>query len=118
VRESADGVTMLAMSHSSSRHRRSALLRDLERSGLSVAEFCRRKGIAYSTVAAWRAAERRLVTPRFVEIETVPPTAAAAALPERHMPDLRHPEALCAELTLPGGAVLRVYASTGAGGAS
>ena len=118
MRESADWVTMLAMSHSSFRHRRAALLRELELSGLSVAEFCRRKGIACSTVAAWRAAERRLVAPRFVEIETVPPTAAAAARPERHTPDLRHAAALCAELTLPGGAVLRVYASADAGGAS
>ncbi len=118
MRESTGGVTMLAMSHSTSRYRRAALLRDLERSGLSVAEFCRRKGIAYSTVAAWRAAERRLVAPRFVEIETVPPAAAAAARPERHTPDQRHAAALCAELTLPGGAVLRVYASAGAGGAS
>ena len=91
---------------------------DLERSGLSNAEFCWRKGIAYSTVAEWRAAERRLDIPRFVEIKTVPPTAAAAARPDRHTPEPRHPAALCAGFTLPGGAVLRVYASAGAGGAT
>ena len=45
---------------------RETVLRELDRSGVSVAEFCRRRGLAYSTVMAWRRLRRRAV--RFVEI--------------------------------------------------
>jgi transposase-like protein len=91
-------------------NRRAAVLRDLERSGLSMAEFCRRHGLAYSTVAAWRGARRR-VAGRFVEVEMdEEPVAAPAGLESESM--------LCAELTLPGGAVLRVFSHGGKGGAS
>jgi transposase-like protein len=93
-------------------NRRAAVLRDLERSGLSMAEFCRRHGLAYSTVAAWRGARQRLAG-RFVEVEMDEESVAGPAGPE---PD---PQAmLCAELMLPGGAVLRVFSRSGKGAAS
>ena len=116
VRETDGCVTMPGMSHSTSQRRRAALLRDLERSGLSVAEFCRRRGLAYSTVAAWRAASRRSAAPRFIEVEAALPDSQPTCTPAA--PDTAMPSALCAELTLPGGAVLRVYAPFSAGGAA
>jgi transposase-like protein len=93
-------------------NRRAAVLRDLERSGLSMAEFCRRHGLAYSTVAAWRGARRR-VAGRFVEVEMDEEPMSGAPGPQ---PDSQ--SMLCAELTLPGGAVLRVFSRGGKGGAS
>jgi hypothetical protein len=91
--------------------RRGAVLRDLERSGLSMAEYCRRAGLTYGTVAAWRCAQRRK-TARFIEVEEVESTGSAPA-PD---PGPGRPEMLCAELLLPGGAVLRVYTRGGEGG--
>lgn len=88
---------------------RAAVLRALEESGLSMAEFCRRRGLAYATVAAWRSVERRRAG-GFVEVEA---QDSAGALSERS-PDAA---ALCVELSLPGGAVLRVYQRAGEGGA-
>lgn len=89
-------------------NRRAAVLRELERSGLSMAEFCRREELPYSTVAAWRSTQRRQAG-RFIEVESsgVPAAAAAATA-----------EVLCAELVLPGGAVLRVFTRTAEGGAA
>ena len=84
---------------------RAAVLRALEQSGLSMAEFCRRRGLAYGTVALWRAKARQAAG-RFIEVETragIGPVGEGAAM-------------LCAELALPGGAVLRVYHRGGAGG--
>ena len=82
------------------------VLRALEQSGLSMAEFCRRRDLPYATVASWRSSARREPV-RFVEVEAAEGTSA-----------LRHQAAssLCAELLLPGGAVLRVYQIAGAGG--
>lgn len=85
---------------------RAAVLRALEQSGLSMAEFCRRKGLSYSTVALWRARARRAAG-RFIEVEM-----PAAATPHRDPGTV-----LCAEFTLPGGAVLRVYHRGAEGGA-
>jgi hypothetical protein len=70
-----------------------------------MAEFCRRRGLAYGTVALWRSQARRSAG-RFVEVET-----ASGAAPAREFNAM-----LCAELALPGGAVLRVYHRGGAGG--
>lgn len=88
---------------------RAAVLRALESSGLSMAEFCRRRGLAYATVAAWRSVERRRAG-GFVEVETPAQAAAAGNSPAGGA-------ALCAELLLPGGALLRVYHRAGEGGA-
>jgi lambda repressor-like predicted transcriptional regulator len=84
-------------------NRRAAVLRALERSGLSMAEFCRREELPYSTVAAWRSAQRREAG-RFIEVESAVAPAMTAA------------EVLCAELVLPGGAVLRIFTRGGAEG--
>lgn len=91
-----------------------ALLREFEGSGLSMAEFCRRREVAYSTMMAWRRAGRQEV-PRqgrraaFVEVEAVGVSRAEPA---------RDPGqgTVCAELVLPGGAVLRVYQMASTGG--
>ena len=86
--------------------RRVALLREFERSGLSMAEFCRRREVGYSTMAAWRRSARR-GTAAFVEVEPVESGEPPAA---------RSTGRLCAELMLPGGAVLRVYQINPTGG--
>ncbi len=83
-----------------------ALLREFEGSGLSMAEFCRRREVGYSTMAAWRRAGRMRAA-AFVEVEAVesglPMTGASRG-------------SLSAELILPGGAVLRVYQMSATGG--
>ena len=92
----------------SAENRRAALLREFEGSGLSMAEFCRRRGVGYSAMAAWLRAWRNRPAAAFVEVEPLPaerndggsPAAAGKA---------RCSGSLCAELVLPGGAVLRVY---------
>ena len=71
-----------------------ALLREFERSGLSMAEFCRRREVGYSTMAAWRRAARRGGA-AFVEVEPMESGEPPAA---------RSTGRLCAELMLPGGA--------------
>lgn len=86
------------------------MLRELDHSGLSMAEFCRRRELPYGTVAAWRGMARRAPI-RFIEI--VPePVVEQTTLPREES------RGLCAELTLPGGAVLRVYQLAGQGGAA
>lgn len=87
---------------------RAAVLRALEHSGLSMAEFCRRRGLAYATVAGWRNAARRSGG-TFVEVE-----AQGGAGPPG--PQTTDAAALCVELALPGGAVLRVYQRGAQGG--
>ena len=57
--------------------RLAAVLRDLERSGLSMAEFCRREDLPYSSVAAWRSAQRREAG-RFIEVVSTGDSAMAA----------------------------------------
>jgi transposase-like protein len=88
---------------------RAAVLRALEQSGLTMAEFCRRRGLAYTTVTAWRSAARRRAG-TFVEVEAQGP---AGPVTEGTMTAA----ALCVELALPGGAVLRVYQRSAEGGA-
>lgn len=83
-----------------------ALLREFERSGLSMAEFCRQREVGYSTMAAWRRSARR-GGGAFVEVEPL----VSGALPAG-----RSTGPLCAELMLPGGAVLRVYQINPTGG--
>ena len=95
------------MSMTKEQDRRAAVLRELERSGLSMAEFCRRRELCYGTVALWRA-QARSAAGRFIEVETA--DAASSSPPEPG-------NMLCAELTLPGGAVRRVYHHGREGGA-
>lgn len=86
--------------------RRDALLRELDESGLSMAEFCRQRGLVYGSVAAWRSASRRK-TRAFVEVDSSvsEPVAASEAPYPRDDTSRR----LTAELLLPGGIVLRVF---------
>lgn len=83
-----------------------ALLREFEHSGLTMAEFCRRREVGYSTMAAWRRSCRERPG-AFVEVEPLESVAAPVA---------RSNGRLCAELMLPGGAVLRVYQINPTGG--
>lgn len=86
---------------------RVALLREFEGCGLSMAEFCRRREVAYSTMMAWRRAGHGEMPVHggraaFVEVE---------AAGGRSVEPVREPGegTVCAELVLPGGALLRVY---------
>lgn len=98
----------------SGKDRRVALLREFEGSGLSMAEFCRRREVAYSTMMAWRRWGRQGFAPQgqraaFVEVEAI---GVSGAEPVRDPGQGR----LCAELVLPGGAVLRIYQMASTGG--
>ena len=101
---------------------RSALLEECKSSGLTIAEFCRRRGIGCSTMFKWMGdAGRRdrengshaaaAETPRFVEVKMEGYENGAAVRPVPRVPKRsgRPSDALCAELILPGGAVLRIY---------
>jgi hypothetical protein len=89
------------------------VLRELERSGLSMAEFCRRRGLAYGTVAGWRGAARR-ETPRFVEVEMDVERPSESGAPPPVMESNSLPSM---ELRLPGGTVLLIYQAQSQGGA-
>ena len=109
---------------------RETVLRELDRSGVSAAEFCRRRGLAYSTVMAWR--RRRAV--RFVEIlpevagEGGPVAAVAPGSDGRGNAgssrdgsrdgsrEVAAQAALRVEVCLPGGVILRVFAPQGTTG--
>jgi transposase-like protein len=109
---------------------RAALLEDYKTSGLTIAGFCRERGIGYSTMFKWlrgagmpvqKEQERTPETPRFVEVEMEGHENGAEARPvARPLKRQSRPAAaLCAELILPGGAVLRVYHNnSGEGGAA
>jgi transposase-like protein len=86
--------------------RRVASLREFERSGQSTAKFCRRREVGYSTMAAWRRSARQ-GTAAFVEVEPLDRMTPPAG---------RSTGRLCAELQLPGGAVLRNYQMIPTGG--
>jgi transposase-like protein len=109
---------------------RAALIDECKASGLTIAEFCRRRGVGYSTMFKWMggagtagrengshtaAAEP---APRFVEVEMEGHENGAEARPvARPLKRQSRPAAaLCAELLLPGGAVLRVYHNSSAEG--
>jgi hypothetical protein len=102
---------------SAGKDRRVALLREFEGSGLTMAEFCRRREVGYSTMASWRRSLRGR-TNLFVEVEpqeSVPASAASGAGADADL-ICRSTGHLCAELVLPAGAVLRVYQITPTGG--
>jgi transposase-like protein len=62
-------VSGLGIRRVSAENRRAALLREFDGSGLSMAEFCRRRGVGYSTMAAWRRTWRSRPAATFVEVE-------------------------------------------------
>ena len=93
-------------------NRRAALLREFEGSGLSMAEFCRRRGVRYSTMAAWRRAVPRQPTTAFIEVEAIKGHGGGAEAEASS----RSTGCLSAELSLPGGALLRVYQIPSTGG--
>jgi transposase-like protein len=116
-------------SRATSSHR-AAVLRRLSSSGLSLAAFCRREGLAYQTLLAWRRAQRLALAAApvaaapFLDVECAPDASSAGGSITNHasfaptisatIPLVRQ-ETLIAELALPGGVCLRVFsASTGA----
>lgn len=78
-------VARLGMAKSSTQERRAAWLREFEVSGLSLAEFCRREGLAYSTVLNWRRLARETasasLSPAFVVVEALQPEPEPDASP-------------------------------------
>src|SRR5512138_1218564 len=62
-----------------SKEQRGLILEEFERSGVSGAEFARRCGLKYSTLAGWRQRQRRSRKPRRLQpvrlLEAVLPTA-------------------------------------------
>ena len=94
------------MGKRSSEQKRRWVLQKLKDSELTGAEFCRRRGLCYATVMRWRReAEKDLCDASrvpFVEVELADQSAH-----ENDVDDSR--PRLCAELSLPGGAVLRLY---------
>ena len=87
--------------------RRETVLRELEQSGLPMAEFCRRRGLVYGTVAAWRSTARRRRSPAFVEVDM-----DGQSQPIMNVPDPGSVR-LYAEVQFPGGVVLRVFGNGG-----
>ncbi len=102
---------------------RAALLEEFKISGLTIAGFCRERGIGYSTMFKWMrdagmpvqqngggpAAE----APRFVELEMeAHENGGVRSVPRIPKKPGRPSPSLCAELILPGGALLRIYHSS------
>ena len=90
---------------------RAAVLRLLERSEQSVAEFCREQDLPYGLVSRWRR-EARVADDsgvRWVEVEAAAETASGA--PTRGKDgDLT---SVVAEVSLGGGVMIRVYRREG-----
>ena len=92
--------------------RRAALFSEFESSGLPKAEFCRRRGLGYRLMTAWRRTVPRQPTTVFIEVEALKERGGGAEA-EASSPSTG---CLSAELLLPGGAVLRVYQIPSTGG--
>jgi len=90
------------------RERREVLAR-LKESGLSAAEFCRREGIGYQALMAWK---RRL---REVDGIDASPTANAESpafaelVIKKESPGAQQPRPPQVEIALPSGVAVRVY---------
>jgi hypothetical protein len=76
----------------------------LDESGLSMAEFCRKRNLVYGTVAAWRSEQRRHRA-GFVEVEIANDNGSSEVSSVANSTD----RTLCAELLLPGGMMLRIF---------
>jgi transposase-like protein len=91
------------MSRRYSPDEKSAILAEFREQSASAAAFCRARGLSYQTFLNWRrAAGSRApiqAVPPFVELDL---SGVAPAGPGRREP--------LAELAIPGGAVLRVFA--------
>lgn len=87
---------------------RAAVLRRLETSGQSMAEFCREQGLSYGTVATWRGLASRQRPVDWVEVQAV----GGESLPAVADPVVEAGD-IAAELSLPGGVVLRIYREAG-----
>jgi len=98
----------------SGKDRRVALLREFESSGLSMAEFCRRREVAYSTMMAWRRAGRQGLLRQGLRAAFVGVEAIGVGRTEPWGDPGQGK--LCAELVLPGGAVLRIFQTASSGG--
>ncbi len=90
---------------------RAAVLRLLERSGQSVAEFCREQGLPYGLVSRWRreAGNRTHESVRWVELESEADRAHPAAKAEGGNAVGR----VVAEVSLGGGVTVRIYRQEG-----
>lgn len=87
------------------------MLRLLERSGQSVAEFCREQGLPYAVVSRWRREVRRggCDAVRWVELE-----AEAERPPAVKRGDAGNDVGrVVAEVSLGGGVTIRIYRQEG-----
>lgn len=93
-----------------SEQQRGRVLQKLEDSELTGAEFCRRRGLCYATVMRWRREAQNdshdANRVPFVEVEV---TDECRDLSVGQEIDADSSARLFAELSLPGGAVLRLY---------
>ena len=90
---------------------RAVVLRLLERSGQSVAEFCREQGLPYGLVSRWRREARSGTreTVRWVELESEADKAQPAAKAEAGNDVGR----VVAEVSLGGGVTIRICRQEG-----
>jgi transposase-like protein len=92
---------------------RAAVLRLLERSGQSVAEFCRDQGLPYGVVSRWRreARNRPGRAVEWVELES----EAESASPTTKVEGGSGAGRVVAEVSLGGGVSIRIYRQEGGG---
>jgi hypothetical protein len=89
---------------------RAAVLRLLERSGQSVAEFCREQGLPYGGARWHREARNRTrEAVQWVELET----EAESALPAAKLEGGSGLGRVVAEVSLGGGVTIRIYRQEG-----
>lgn len=87
------------------------MLRLLERSGQSVAEFCREQRLPYGLVSRWRREARSVARDavRWVELEAEAESAAPTATGGGQSDGGR----VVAEVSLGGGVTIRIYRQEG-----
>ena len=86
------------------------MLADWEASGLSQAEFCRRRELKAVTFAWWKRRLRNGDGARFVHTVRAPRLGGRRTFVELALPSRPVPAGLVYELALPGGACLRLPA--------
>jgi hypothetical protein len=92
---------------------RAAVLRLLERSGQSVAEFCREQGLPYGVVSRWcrEARNRTNGAVKWVELES----EAESGSPTTENEGGSGAGRVVAEVSLGGGVSIRIYRQEGGG---